>query len=306
MSGKKRSKRSRPVDEEGLEEKNNSKYADLFMEFRKELDARYDAQERLVKLSRDCTIQSKRVIFTLHQFTGSDESRLKVLSEAEAKIQNDIFPHLRSIALELFGRDSNEFIRSYSPGLQEFIEAISFYQYLKSSRLISFEEMQKYLIFHPKETTDKREEEEKQDRCKDVPEAEEKVVNPGNVASTMQAIHSDLQRPKLIILPLSHSDFLLGLADLTGELMRLCINAVGNGNMALPFSLLPLFRAISCGFHGVRPGVKFLGQKMTVLRTSLRKVENVCYTLKIRGSEMPEHALMNVLTTASNNEPEEV
>ena len=47
--------------------------------------------------------------------------------------------------------------------------------------------------------------------------------------------------------------------------MRLCINAVANGNMVLPFSLLPFFRAISCGFHEIEPGVMFLGQKMAVL-----------------------------------------
>ena len=28
------------------------------------------------------------------------------------------------------------------------------------------------------------------------------------------------------------------------------------------------------------------------------KVENVCYTLKIRGSEVPEHMLVHVLTTS--------
>ena len=103
---------------------NNSKYAAIFMGFRKELDSRYDAQERLVKLSRDCSIQSKRVIFTLHQFTGNNGSKEHVLNEAESKLNKDVFPHLRFIALELAGRDPHQLIRSYSPGLQEFIEAI--------------------------------------------------------------------------------------------------------------------------------------------------------------------------------------
>ena len=270
------------------EEMNDSKYADIFMGFRKQLDSRYDAQERLVKVSRDCTIQSKRVIFTLHQFTGSNASRQHVLDEAESKINKDVFPHLRSIALQLAGRDPHQFIHSYSPGLQEFIEAISFYKYLKSGQLISFEEVQKYVTFHSEVITEM--EEEKQDGCKDIMEAEEKVMN------------SDPQKSQLIVLPLSYSDFLLGLADLTGELMRLCINAVASGNMVLPFSLLPFFRAISCGFHEIGPGVRFLSQKMAVLQTSLRKVEHACYTLKVRGSEMPKHVLVDVLTTATDNE----
>lgn len=29
-------------------------------------------------------------------------------------------------------------------------------------------------------------------------------------------------------------DYLLGVADLTGELMRMCINSVGNGDIATP------------------------------------------------------------------------
>lgn len=296
MSGRPKTKKRRPGEDGGKEEeKNNSKYADMFMGFRNELDSRYDAQERLVKLSRDCTIQSKRVIFTLHQFSGSNESREHVLNEAESKINEYVFPHLRSIALELSDRDPHQFMRSYSPGIQEFVEAISFYKYLKSGRLISFEEVQKYVTFQRKETSEK--EGEKQDRCRDTLEGEEMAVSVGSVLSGPQ-------KSELIVLPLSHSDFLLGLADLTGELMRLCVNAVGSGNMALPFSLLPFFRAISCGCHGIRYGMRFWYQKMTVLQASLRKVENVCYTLKVRGSEMPNHALMDVFTTAADNEPE--
>lgn len=38
-----------------------------------------------------------------------------------------------------------------------------------------------------------------------------------------------------------------------------------------------------------------MNQKMSVLNSSLGKVENVCYTLKIRGSEIPKHMLMDVI-----------
>ena len=301
MPGRPYSQKSREFRKKGEEgEKNKSKYGDIFMGFRKELDAKQDAKERLVKLSRDCTIQSKRVIFTLHQFTGGEGSKEKVLREAESKFHEDIFPHLRSIALELIGRDPNQFLYAYYHGLQEFIEAISFYTYLKYGRLISFEEVQKCITFQPKKKTD--EENEKHDKCKDIPEAQEPAVSLECLLSSREGIYSDLQKSELIVLPLSYSDYLLGLADLTGELMRLSINAVGSGHVELPFILLPFFRAISCGFLGINPEVKYLSQKLQVLQASLRKVENVCYTLKIRGSEIPRHALMNVL---ADNEPEQ-
>ena len=254
-------KRKRP-DSAGEDEDRKSKYEDIFLGYKKELNTRYDAQERLVKLSRDVTIQSKRVIFNLHQFSGtSEESKQKVLSESETKIQKDIVPKLRSIAVELKNKDPNEFIRSYTIGVQEFIEAFTFFHYLKSGRLISYREVQKFLSFPPKESADS--ESEKQDASKDPP-----------------------KRDPLIILPLSREDFLLGIADLTGELMRLCINAVGSGNTQLPFHLLSFMRTTWRGFLGVdAKSVKYLDQKMGVMKSSLCKVENVCYSMKIRGSE---------------------
>lgn len=42
----------------------------LFKGYQVELDARYDKYERLVKKSRDLTIESKRIIFLLHRVDG--------------------------------------------------------------------------------------------------------------------------------------------------------------------------------------------------------------------------------------------
>lgn len=39
----------------------------LFMTYQNELDAKYDKYERLIKKSRDLTIESKRIIFLLHR-----------------------------------------------------------------------------------------------------------------------------------------------------------------------------------------------------------------------------------------------
>ncbi len=40
-----------------------------FREYQTELDSRHDKHERLVKLSRDVTIESKRIIFLLHRYS---------------------------------------------------------------------------------------------------------------------------------------------------------------------------------------------------------------------------------------------
>jgi len=39
----------------------------VFRQFQTELDGRHDKHERLVKLSRDITVASKRIIFSLHR-----------------------------------------------------------------------------------------------------------------------------------------------------------------------------------------------------------------------------------------------
>lgn len=278
--------------------KAESAYTELFREYREELDASHDKHECLVKLSRDCTIHSKRAIFTLHQFSGDDENKDSVLSEAEAKINKDILPILHSIALKINVTDPHKHHRAYSPGVQEFIEALAYYTYLKSGQLISFEEAQKFLTFQSKEGESVGSEEvEKSDPSKD--ELADKEEASGNIDSTESPNRSKCRNT---VLPLVLSDFVLGLADLTGELMRLCINAVGTGNRDLPFTLLPFFRALFSGFHFFGPGLKHMNQKMTVLRSSLAKVENVCYTLKVRGSEMPKQALMDVINTTAHQE----
>lgn len=92
------------------------------------------------------------------------------------------------------------------------------------------------------------------------------------------------------------TEFILGLADFTGELMRLCVNSIGNGDFELPFEVVDFLRQIFDGFQliGNQSG-RELNRKVRVLRQSLRKVENVCYTLQVRGSEIPQHMLLDVI-----------
>lgn len=71
-------------------------------------------------------------------------------------------------------------------GMQEFIEAASFLQYIQKGTLISLDELQAMLTF-----------------------------------SETLKVHIPVY------------EYLLGIADLTGELMRLCINAVGRGQTQL-------------------------------------------------------------------------
>ena len=57
----------------------------MFGQISKVLDARHDKRERCIKLSRDITIESKRIIFCLHRIK-SDEDKKAVLDEAVGRL----------------------------------------------------------------------------------------------------------------------------------------------------------------------------------------------------------------------------
>jgi len=257
------------------EDSPNSLYKEVFLEFQQELDCKYDKHERLVKLSRDCTIRSKRVIFALHRISGNEERRDSILNEAQTKIRKEILGLLKSIAEEIKGEDPKKHHSAFSPGIQEFIEAIAYLQFLTSNQLITMDEVQSYLHFRASES-------------------DTKEVDLVEVAGT-------LEENDFIELPLDPLDYVLGIADLTGEIMRLCINCVGCGDRDTPFKLVNFMRAMYCGFLSLRPIGKEMGRKTSVLKSSLLKVEKVCYTLKIRGSEMPQNMLLHVITESDNN-----
>ena len=270
-------------------------YVEMFQEYRAELDEKYDRHERIVKLSRDCTIQSKRVICQLHRVAGNDSEKDQIISEMEEKVHHDILPRLKSIAMELKDLDPRLHHGAYAPGLEEFIEALTYLEYLKSGHLISLEEIKtKYLTFKV-DPTPSTEENDKDSAIDNVAAEVEKTDPEKQVVQD-----TDKEEQETVQFPLDPLDFVLGVADLTGELMRLSINCVGSGEHERPFDLLPFMRALNCGFHSVRPNSKHLPRKMAVLRTNLAKVENVCYTLKIRGSEVPKDMLADMFNTSGH------
>ncbi|XP_037247664.1 translin-associated protein X isoform X1 [Falco biarmicus] len=239
-----------------------------FKSFQLELDTRHDKYERLVKLSRDITIESKRTIFLLHRFTSAPNGE-EILNESEVKL-DAVRRKIKQVAQELIGEDMYQFHRAISPGLQEYVEAVSFQYFIKTRSLISVEEINKQLIF----TAEDREE------------------------TTNKTSNSHDKQPHAWSLKVTPVDYLLGVADLTGELMRLCISSVGNGDIDTPFELSQFLRQIYDGFTFIgNTGPYEVSKKLYTLKQSLAKVENACYTLKVRGSEIPKHMLADVFST---------
>ncbi|XP_078352114.1 translin-associated protein X-like [Oculina patagonica] len=228
----------------------NSPIIKSFRKHQQELDSRHDKHERLVKCSRDVTIASKRIIFLLQRVAGTDK-REQILKEADEKFL-EVKELLKTIASELEGEDPYRFSRAYSPGLQEYIEALSFSHFLKNKTLISYEQVKATFEFSKEGGKD---------------------------------------------LDLNPFDYVLGIADLTGELMRLCINSAANGDQNTPFEVCRFLREIHEAFLSFGNVSRDVASKLRVLKTSMNKVENACYTLRVRGSEIPQFSLAEALNT---------
>ncbi|XP_018416942.1 PREDICTED: translin-associated protein X isoform X3 [Nanorana parkeri] len=240
-----------------------------FKSFQHELDARHDKYERIVKYSRDITTESKRTIFLLHRVI-SEPNKDDVLAEAKKKLDG-VREKMKQVAQELVDEDVYQYHRAITSGLQEYVEAVTFQHFITHRALLSLDDINRQLIF-------------------------ENNVSIINIASN----NEDQTKQNILSLQISHVDYLLGVADLTGELMRLCIGSVGNGDIDTPFELTQFLREIFDGFAYIgNTGPYEISRKLYTLKQSLGKVENACYMLKVRGSEIPKHMLADLFVSKS-------
>lgn len=245
----------------------NSPVIKQFRAYAAELDCKHDRYERIVKLSRDITIESKRIIFFLHTI-DKESKRDVVLGDAKVRLANVSQTLFKSIAYELDGQDVYQYLRAYRAGLQEFVEAITFYQYLQSNALENWKELEDSLTYTVVEKNKETEE-------------------------------NNSPRTRLIQTLVSPNDYILGIADLTGELMRKCINNLASGDITSCYQTCNFVRNMYKGFLGcVGISGKEVNKKLYTLKQSLAKMENVCYTIRVRGSEIPKHMLANVAIVA--------
>ncbi|KAG0043739.1 hypothetical protein BGZ83_011074 [Gryganskiella cystojenkinii] len=119
-------------------------------------------------------------------------------------------------------------------------------------------------------------------------------------------------------LEVTDEDYLLGIADLTGELMRLAINTLGQSIIATPQDpsaiaaalptpevrvqqILNFLREIKSGFDGLAlTRASPISKKMGVLKQSLNKIELACYNVKVRGAEYPPEILRQLLMSGQD------
>jgi len=215
----------------------DSSLAVIFQAFADELTEHQDRRERIIKASRDLTTLSKRLIFLLQR--ASDGQQSKVFNQDKAK-KDEIIPIMQTISNELAGHNYYLYRNQYSPGMQEYVEAVSLLQFIDSRTLLDLHGLRTQLPIS----------------C-------------------------------------SEEDYLLGLADLTGELMRFGLNSVGSLGLVESVATISetqaWVRKIRSRLSPLSPDIRHLGSKLTVMDRSLRTLEGASYALALRGNEYKDY-----------------
>ncbi|XP_037972716.2 translin-associated protein X [Plutella xylostella] len=212
------------------------------------LNDRHDRHERLVKLSRDITIESKRIIFLLHSAISVEEQE-KATMDAMDRLNALIAGPIKAIGIELEQKPAYLHARAVSPGFQEFCEAYTFCYLMKHKELPPWSKLQNDFTYQIKN------------------------------------IEVEEQPERTVVTMLTQSDFLLGLADLSGELMRRAINSISRGiasDNQECHSCCQTTRDLFTGFVGLFGASKEVSRKLCVTRANVGKVEAALYALALR------------------------
>ncbi|EER23095.1 hypothetical protein D8B26_004401 [Coccidioides posadasii str. Silveira] len=268
MAGNKRSWEGNLIqrpqnDKDMADTEQTSPVQSLFMYFRNELDEHHDRRERIIKVSRDVTALSKKIIFSLHRIRNLNTPIPKSIAKENADRFSQIDTLFKSIAADVSGLNAWRYQHQTTWGVQEYIEALSFQHYIEKQRLITLEEVRSSLP------------------------------------------------PEILV---TESDYVLGLFDLTGELMRFAITAMSMGgtrprdtlasaNVDGPSDvcgsgtsvegIMVDLRELRAMFEKLNVPrnhslMKDLSKKMEVMQASVEKVEKAAYGLLVRGKERPQ------------------
>lgn len=197
-----------------------------FRQYADELCDKHDRYERIIKLSRDITIESKRLIFLLHTIDTRKSNYEKILDEARSRLATLRTNNFASIAKELQNLDPYQYARAYSAGLQEFVEAWTYFEYLSKDTINEWNDLQEKLTYDVAEV--------------EPPKIETLAIDEATIAPEPEPEPTDEKRDaeslKTILCLVQPIEFMLGLADLSGEVMRKCVNSLGNGDIDACFN----------------------------------------------------------------------
>lgn len=201
-----------------------------------------DKRERIVKASRDVTMNSKKVIFQVHRLNKANKD--EVLAKAEKDLAAVTDQYMSRLVNELKGTDFWKLRRAYTFAIQEYVEAATLCRFCIAGGLLSLDE----------------------------------------INATLRPLSNKYAEP----LQINVLDYLLGLADLTGELMRLAIGRISDGEIEYAEQICRFVRDIHRELTIIVPLMDDsaeMKKKMETMLQSVVKIENACFGVHVRGSE---------------------
>jgi predicted translin family RNA/ssDNA-binding protein len=230
-------------------------YTAAFQALADELDTLNALRERLVKASRDTTQASKKLIFALHR---APRPGTPGHDFALAAARADAARIRELIAVRIAGEIDGE--DSYARLQRAFSPGLQ--EYVEGALLLGYMDGGSLV---PREELER----ELQGACA-----------ASNVGFSI---------------PLDPGDYVLGAADLTGELMRLAVGAAANGDVETPFRVRAFLEPLLGCFEGLLtqrrgPLMRDLPGKVAVFRQSLAKVERTCFDITMRRAEFGDGA----------------
>ncbi|RAL04268.1 translin family protein [Aspergillus ibericus CBS 121593] len=250
----------------------------MFETFRDELDEHHDRRERLIKTSRDITALSKKIIFSLQRPSQPQPHTTPPNHKNPHRIRTLNAPLPANITKETTTRFTqiNTLFTSLLPDLLAPPNTWRYQRQLSSG----IQEFIEALSFHHYLTT--------------------------QTLITLPEVQAHLPAPILV----TEEDYLLGLFDLTGEMMRFAVTALSAGNADTTGTsaeeeggavglgeeqrgIVVDLRVMRSGFEGLsvpRRHVMFkdMGKKVDVMQGSVEKVERAAYGILVRGRERPK------------------
>ncbi|KAK4162333.1 putative translin-associated protein X [Cladorrhinum sp. PSN259] len=297
MSGYKRDwkgNEKRPRDGPKPAPKNvvQNQYTPMFDTIRAELDEHHDRRERIVKISRDVTALSKKIIFALQRVREIDPELPKnIQSEMNTRLA-EISKLLAALAPEIQGLHRHRYARSLMC-LEELAEALTFAHYLKTQTLISRQELN--LIVEDLAR--------KGAAALTIPDAATEDAVMTDASNPSPAPEPTPTPAPVPVVDLTQDDYLYGVFDLTGEMMRFATTSTAlSGTMGMasgsgsgesdgePRTIVEDMHELGSFFEMLPVGSGNRLQwykKLEVTRQSVKKVERLGYDRTIRGSERP-------------------
>ncbi len=221
-----------------------------------------------------------------------DQLPQDIQAEVDQRL-SEISKLLASIAPEVQGINRYRYSRSLVC-LEELVEALTFYHYLKTQSLVTHDELEPIL----------------NDLIRQAAAVEDEVM--ANAQDADPTSEDPVQETKIQTVGLTDDDYLYGVFDLTGEMMRFATTTSAlTGKMA---SGDGDGRDIVQDMHDIGSFIETLPlrsgnrtaweKKLEVMRQSVQKVEKLGYDLKVRGSERPKGWVPDLSSVDQPGSPE--